>query len=134
MEVLLEVVAEREVEERPAVRGQLHRRRQAALDDREVARREVAVELVDVRADLEPVVRRQRLAGSMRGPATTIIRSAGHALLRLRERRRSRAAAGAPPTPEPPTVTMQTCSSVAVAELGPQRLAVGERRGSKPVT
>ena len=36
--------------------------------------------------------------------------------------RRSRGA----PTPEPPTVTMQTCSSVAVAELGAQRLAVGE--------
>src|SRR5215218_8509763 len=36
VEVLLEVVAEREVEERSPVRGQLHRRRQAALDDGEV--------------------------------------------------------------------------------------------------
>ena len=37
VEVLLEVVAEREVEERAPVRGQLHRRRQAPLDDRQVA-------------------------------------------------------------------------------------------------
>ena len=110
VEVLLEVVPEREVEERPPVRGQLHRRRQAALDDREVAGGEVAVEVVDVGADLEPVVRGQR-AGSIRGPATTIIRSVGDALASPRGRRRSRAAAGAPPTPEPPTVTMQTRSS-----------------------
>src|SRR2546425_13242973 len=33
VEVLLEVVPQREVEERPAVRSELHRRRQPALDD-----------------------------------------------------------------------------------------------------
>ena len=44
--VLLEVVPQREVQERPARgRGQLHRRRQAALDDREVAGDEVAVQV-----------------------------------------------------------------------------------------
>ena len=56
--------------------GQLHRGRQAALDDREVAGRQVAVEVVHVAADLEPVGARQR-AGSIRGPATTIIRRSG---------------------------------------------------------
>ena len=33
------------------------------------------------------------------------------------------------PTPEPPTVTMQTCSSGRVAQLGAQRVAVGELGG-----
>jgi hypothetical protein len=42
-----------EVEERAPARGQLHRRRQAALDDREVASREVAVKLVDVGANVD---------------------------------------------------------------------------------
>ena len=36
VEALLEVVAQREVEERPPRRGQLHRRRQPALNDSEV--------------------------------------------------------------------------------------------------
>ena len=52
MAVLLEVVAQREVQERPPRRRELHRRRQAALDDREVARGEVPVQLGDVGADL----------------------------------------------------------------------------------
>ena len=56
MEVLLEVVAEREVEERPPVRRQFHRGGQSALDDGEVAGGEMPVELVDVRAYFEPVV------------------------------------------------------------------------------
>jgi hypothetical protein len=56
VEVLLEVVAEREVQERPPVRRQLHRRGQSALDDGEVAGGEMPVELVHVRAYLEPVV------------------------------------------------------------------------------
>jgi hypothetical protein len=60
VKVLLEVVFEREVDERSPVGGQLHRGRQAALDDRKVARREVAVEVVHVWADLEPLGRRQR--------------------------------------------------------------------------
>ena len=50
VEVLLEVVAQRDVDERAAVGGELHARRQAALHDRQVARREVAVELGDVAA------------------------------------------------------------------------------------
>ena len=60
VEVLLEVVAQREVEERPPVGGQLHRRGQPALDDREVAGGQVPVEVVDVGADLEAVAARQR--------------------------------------------------------------------------
>ena len=72
--------------------------------------------------------------GSMRGPATTIMRSSGtrrFAAGNASITRRSRSA----PTPEPPTVTMQTGSSVAVAELGAQR-ARGRAKsaGSKPVT
>ena len=51
--VLLEVVAQREVQERPPARGELHRRRQAALDDREVARGEVPVQVGDEGADLD---------------------------------------------------------------------------------
>ena len=61
MEVLLEVVAEREVEERAPVRGQLHRGRQATLDDCQVADGEVPVEVVDVGSNLEAVVLRQAL-------------------------------------------------------------------------
>ena len=60
MEVLLEVVAQREVEERPPVGGQLHRRGQPALDHREVAGGELPVEVGHVRADLEPGLRGQR--------------------------------------------------------------------------
>jgi hypothetical protein len=59
VEVLLEVMSQREVEERPAVGRQLHRRRQPALDDREIARSEDAVEIVHVGAHLEPIVRGQ---------------------------------------------------------------------------
>jgi hypothetical protein len=51
--VLLEVVAQREVQERPPRRGQLHRRGQSALDDGEVAHREVLVQLRHVAADLD---------------------------------------------------------------------------------
>ncbi len=56
VEVLLEVVAEREVQERPPAGGQLHRGGQAALDDGEVAGGQVAVELVDVGPDFQPVM------------------------------------------------------------------------------
>ena len=58
--VLLEVVAEREVEERPAVGGQLHRRGQASLHDGEVAGGQVPVEVGHEGPDLQPVVRGQR--------------------------------------------------------------------------
>jgi hypothetical protein len=59
VEVLLEVVAEWEVEEGPAVGGELHCRGEASLDDRQVAGGEVLVQVVDVGSDLEPVVCRQ---------------------------------------------------------------------------
>src|SRR5262249_53352911 len=58
--VLLEVVLKREVEERPAVGGEFHRGREAALDDREVASGQMPVQVVYVGADLEPVVRWER--------------------------------------------------------------------------
>ena len=61
VEVLLEVVAEREVDERPAVRGQLHRGGQPALDDGQVAGGEMAVEVVDIADDLEALVAWQGL-------------------------------------------------------------------------
>ena len=53
MAALLEVVAEREVEERPAGGGELHRGRQPALDDGEVTRREVLIEVRHEAADLD---------------------------------------------------------------------------------
>ncbi len=55
VEVLLEVVPQREVQERPPGRRQLHRRGQPALDDREVARGQVPVQLGHVRPDLQAV-------------------------------------------------------------------------------
>ena len=75
-QALLEVVGQREVEERSLVGGELHARGQAALDDGEVAGGEVAVEVGHVGPDLE-AVGCGSVAGSMRGPATTIMRSAG---------------------------------------------------------
>ena len=85
VEVLLEVVAEREVEERPPVGGQLHRGRQPALDDREVAGGQVAVEVVDVGAHLEPVgVLGERGRVDAR-PGDDDHPQLGHELLRLRE-------------------------------------------------
>src|SRR3954447_14934078 len=53
VEVLLEVVAKREVEERSLVGGQLHRGGESALNDGEVAGGEVAVEVMHVGAHLE---------------------------------------------------------------------------------
>src|SRR5215207_8592344 len=54
VEVLLEVVGQGEVEERPAGRGQLHAGAEAALDHGQVADGQVLVEAVDVGVDLEP--------------------------------------------------------------------------------
>src|SRR5207249_3350587 len=53
VEVLLEVVPEREVQERALGGGQLHGGGQAALDDGEVAGAQMLVEPVDVAAQLE---------------------------------------------------------------------------------
>ena len=60
MEVLLEVVTEREVQERAAVRRELHAGREAALDHGQVARGQMAVQLGDVRPDVQTLVARQR--------------------------------------------------------------------------
>src|SRR5581483_7592889 len=67
VEVLLEVVLEWEVEERPTVGRQLHRCGQAALDDRDVASGKMAVEVVHVWHHLEPGMGRQR-RGVYAGP------------------------------------------------------------------
>ena len=85
VEVLLEVVAQREVEERPPARRELHRRRQAPLDDGEIAGREVAVEVGHVGADLEPVGARQRRRVDPR-PGDDDHPQLRHAPPRLRER------------------------------------------------
>ena len=58
--VLLEVVAQREVQERPARGRELHRRGQPALDDRQVAGRQVPVQVGDEGTDLHPGDRPQR--------------------------------------------------------------------------
>ena len=127
MEVLLEVVAEREVEERASVRRQLHRRGQAALDDGEVAGGQVPVELVYVGAHLEPVVCGQRLrvdprAGDDDHPQRR------HALLRLGE--------GGDHAPQEVAADARAADGddadllvLAVAELGPERGPVGELGG-----
>ena len=60
MEVLLEVVAQREVEEGPVVGRELHRGGQPALDDGQVAHGEVAVEGGHVGAHLDAVGGGQR--------------------------------------------------------------------------
>ena len=52
MEVLLEVVAQRDIYERTLVGDELHRGRESALDDRQVARCERPREIVHVAAHL----------------------------------------------------------------------------------
>ena len=61
MEVLLEVMAQRNVEERPASGCQLHAGRQAALHNRQIAGGKVPVEVVDVAAHFEAFMPRQRV-------------------------------------------------------------------------
>jgi hypothetical protein len=51
--VLLEMVAQREVQERSAARSQLHRRGKSALDDGQVAGRKVPVEVRNEGADFD---------------------------------------------------------------------------------
>ncbi len=80
VEVLLEVVPEREVQERALGGGQLHGGGQPALDDGQVAGAQMLVEAVDVAVHLE-AGSRGKAAGSMRGPVTTIMRSSGIAFL-----------------------------------------------------
>ena len=59
VEVLLEVIPEREVEERRLCRDELHPRREPALDDRHVADRQVPVQLVHVLPNLDALGSRQ---------------------------------------------------------------------------
>src|SRR4029450_8542636 len=59
VEVLLEVVGQGEVQERPPGRGQLHAGGEAALDHGQVAGGQVPVEPVDVGVDLPAGCRRQ---------------------------------------------------------------------------
>src|SRR5690606_25072163 len=59
VEVLFEVVVQREVEERAARGRQLHGRGQAALDDGQVTYRQVPVQTIDVAVNLEAVAARQ---------------------------------------------------------------------------
>ena len=127
MEVLLEVVLQRHVDERPPIGGQLHARREPTLHDGEVARGEVAVEIGDVAAvghavaarerarvdarpgdDDEPQVRRR--AGGRPGTASTTRRNEGAADARSADGDDAHPLVGA------------------VAELGAQRIPVGEAR------
>ena len=59
VEVLLEGGGVAEVEERSLVRGRLHRGREVSLHQREVTRREVVAEVVDVGPHLETFALRQ---------------------------------------------------------------------------
>src|SRR4051794_29346659 len=58
VEVLLEVMPQRNVQEWAAVRGQFHRSREAALHDGEVTRGQVPVQIRNVSADLDARARR----------------------------------------------------------------------------
>jgi hypothetical protein len=57
--VLLEVMPQRHVEKRPAVRGQGHRRGEPAVGDGQIAPGEETVQPIDVPADLQPVMPRE---------------------------------------------------------------------------
>jgi len=70
VEVLLEMVAQRKVDEGPTVRDQLHGRREPALDHRQVAARERAVPVVDVTHRAHAGQAASNFAGEMRGPHT----------------------------------------------------------------
>ncbi len=59
MECLLEVMAEREVEERPVAGDQFHGGGQAALDDGQIAYCQVPVQVMHVRVDLDAIGCRQ---------------------------------------------------------------------------
>ena len=104
VEVLLEVVAQRHVQERPPAGGQLHRGGQPALHDGQVARGQVPVQVGHVAAHLEA----RRPAASER-PGRSAARSPrpsaapGPGAVAAGYAPRPRGAAGAAPTPEPPT-------------------------------
>ena len=79
MDALLEVALERERDERPAGRHELHARGEPALDERDVARRQHAVEVGHVAADFDPGGRGQPLAVDARA-GDREHPQAGHAL------------------------------------------------------
>src|SRR5437762_13660858 len=60
MEVLLEVEPEREVDERPPARGQLHRGRKAALNHRKIASRKMPMQVRHKLPHFEPRMRTNR--------------------------------------------------------------------------
>src|SRR5258708_134426 len=55
VEVLLEMVAQREVQKRALVRRQLHRRRQPTLHHRQIPDGEVTVQLLDIATHFDPL-------------------------------------------------------------------------------
>src|SRR2546430_6192493 len=72
--VLLEVVPQREVEERPTAGGQLHRRGETALHDREITSRKVPVEVVHVGNHLEPVGRSEEHTSELQSQSNLVCR------------------------------------------------------------
>src|SRR5439155_12431516 len=127
VEALFEVVAEREVEEGPVAGGELHGGGEAALDDGQVADRQVAVQVVHIGADLDAAVCRQP-CGVDAGPGDDDHPQAGNGPLGLGERvddaaQQVRAGTGTSDGHDAHLVVG------AVAELGPDRLAVGELGG-----
>jgi len=73
VDVLLEVMPEREIEERPRVGGGSIELVRAALNDGEVAGRQVAIEVVDVRDDLRDRGAAATTPDPMRGPRRPIM-------------------------------------------------------------
>ena len=67
MEVLLEVMTERNIDERPLAGGQLHSGGQPALHHREITRRQVPVQVMHVGAHIQPVDRGQAVSGQRFG-------------------------------------------------------------------
>ena len=104
--VLLEVAAQREVQEGPAGGGELHGRGEAAVADREVAGRQVAVEPVHVAERLDAVAVWERRRVDARSahddhPQPGMRRRASGNAAAARSSRRM-------PAAEPPAATMQT--------------------------
>jgi len=109
VESLLEMMAEREVEEGPVAGHEFHRGREPALDDSQIAHSQVAIQVMHVRWISTPS-RDDNSLGSIRGPATTIIRRPGMASWAQGNEAMTRRSSCLP-TLEPPTVTMHTLSS-----------------------
>jgi hypothetical protein len=125
--VLLEVLAQREAEERSSGGGELHRGREAAVADREVAGSEMAIQTMDVAVNLEAVALRK--SGGIDARAGDDDHAQlGDASLRLRE-------GGGGPLQEVRPDTGAAGRDDAdllvgpVAELGPERFAVSDLAG-----